>query len=115
MPELPAAREELQVREAALETLRNHLSEVLVQRERRRHLEGRQVRLAAVEVNAATLGDRHRTTDGVREFREDRRHLVCALEIELLAAVAQPVGIVDGLARSNAQQDVVRRASLRWR
>ena len=39
---------------------------------------------------------------------EDRGHLLGGLQEELIAGVAKALRVVDGLARADAQQDVVR-------
>ena len=51
---------------------------------------------------------RTRVGERVREVLEHRRHLLGGLQVELVAVVLQPIGVVDRLAGADAEQDVVR-------
>ena len=100
--ELPQARQPL------LESLARHLLEVLVQRRAWRHVEAGQVVDPLRDRDVAALGNPDRVRQRIGVVSEHRLHLLGGLEKELIAGVAQALGVVDGLARADAQQDVVR-------
>ena len=104
----PASRQLLQPRQPLREPLAHDVLEVVVEREARRHVEVRQVVDRARQVDVAALGDPHGVRQRVGEVLEDRRHLLAGLQVELVAVIVQPLGVVDRLAGADAQQDVVR-------
>ena len=88
---------------------RTTCSKYVVEREARRHVEVRQVvPVPDSSVDVAALGDAHRVRQRLGIVAEDRRHLLGRLQEELVAVVAQPLRVVDGLAGADAEQDVVR-------
>ena len=109
MPERSGRGELAQAREPFGEPEPHLVIEVLVQRVAVGHREVRQVVLGAAQVHVAAFGD----ADGVRQRvgklrAEDGGHLVVGLQVELIAVIAEPVLIVHGPPRADAQQDVVR-------
>ena len=98
----------LQAVQPLLEPLANDVLEVVVEREARRHVEVRQVIDGARQIDVAALGDPECVGHRLRKVSEDSRHLFCGLQVELITVVAQTIGVVHGLARADAQQDVVR-------
>ncbi len=104
----PAGRERPEARQPLGEAVVDDVLEVLVQREAGGHVEVRQMVLPLVELHRAPVGDAHGVGERLRELGEERRHLGRSLQEELIAVIAQPLGIVDRLAGADAQQDVVR-------
>ena len=82
--------------------------EILVERERRGHVEVRQVVRAFLERHVAPVGDPPRVRQGAGKVRERGRHLVGGLQEELARLVAQPLRIAERLTGADAQQDIVR-------
>ena len=82
--------------------------EVAVDGEAFGHAEGRQVVLPLRNRDVAALGNEQRVLQRVGDVLEDNAHLLGRLQEELIAVVAQALRIVDGLARADTEQDVVR-------
>ena len=70
-------------------------------------LEMRQVVVPELEVERAHFGDLYRVVHRVGVVGEQGAHLVLALEIELRAAEAQPVRVVDGLSHLDAHEHIL--------
>ena len=104
----PFAWSSFEARQPLLEPLANDVLEVVVQREAGRDVEVREVVDRAREIDVAALGDPDGVGERRREVPEHRRHLLGGLQVELVAVVPQPVGVVDRLAGADAEQDVVR-------
>ena len=105
----PAGRRNLlQTRQPLPEPLARDVLEVFVEREAGRHVEIRQVALAFADHHVAALGDADRARQRVGKLLEDFRHLLRGLEKELPGVVPEPFRIVEPLAGTDAQQDVVR-------
>ena len=103
-----ARHQGLQPRQPGREALAHHVLEVGVDGEAGRDVEVGQVVHARGEVDVDAIGDAHRVGQRVRELGEDLRHRLRRLQEELIAVIAQPVGVVHRLAGADAEQDVVR-------
>ena len=106
--EHPPRGEVLQPRESRREAVPHDMLEVLIEGEAGRHVEVGQLVLGTGQIDVAPLGDADRILQRFREVPEDLRHLLGRLQVELVAVVAQPLGVVDRLAGADAQQNVVR-------
>jgi len=95
------------LRHEPLEPGPGHFLEVLVQRLPLADLEVRQVNLLKIEGEVALLGDHHRVRDGLGAVRKELLHFVGRLEIEGVRGKTHAAGILHGLARLDAQQDLV--------
>ena len=98
----------LEPRHALGEAFASDVLEILVEREALRHAERRQMVLPFRNRDVATLGNEHRVAECLGVIFEDGRHLFGRLEKELISRVAEALGIVDGLAGADAEQNVVR-------
>ena len=103
-----ARHQGLQPRQPRREALAHHVLEVGVDGEAGRHVEVRQVVHARGQVDVDAIGDADGVGQRVRELGEDLRHLLRRLQEELIAVIAEAVGVVDRLAGADAEQDVVR-------
>ena len=63
--------------------------------------------VAEVEVKIALFGDLGGVGAGLRHHREQLVHLLGALEVELVGLELHPVGILNGLAGLDAEQDLL--------
>ena len=100
--QLPEARQPLR------KALACHVLEVLVEREAVRDAKRRQMVLALRDRDVAALGNAQRVRERLGEVLEDRRHLFGRLEEELVAGITQTLSVVDRLAGTDAEEDVVR-------
>jgi hypothetical protein len=89
-------------------SLARDVLEVLVDRKPCRDLEPREVVLTSGNLDVHPLGDPHRIGERFRVVLEDPGHLLGALQVELVAVIAQALLVVNGFAGADAQQDVVR-------
>ena len=56
----------------------------------------------------ASLSDPEGVGDSIRKVAEDGLYLLRRFQIELIAVVSKALGVLDGLARANAEQNIVR-------
>ena len=73
-----------------------------------RHLEFRQMILAEREFQIAALGDLAGVLDRLGIVGKQRRHLLGRTKVEALRLIAHAVFVVHGLARLDAEQNIVR-------
>ena len=96
------------VRITPLEALVTQLLEVSERGIAFRDIELRQVILAELEIHAAPLRDFYRVRKRLRVLREERRHFVRVLDVELLRFELHAGRVIDRLAHLNGHQDVLR-------
>ncbi len=106
-PELPRSRRGLEPLTPPGEALPDHPLEVVVERDAGGHLELGQLVHRLAEVDVAPLGNAHGVGHRVRNVGEHARHLLRRFQVELVAEVAQALGIVHRLAGPDAQQHVM--------
>ncbi len=91
---------------AVLEPVAGDLLEVAVDGEASRHVEGGKGRRAG-EREVAPLRHRQGVAQRLRVVGKDPRHLLGALQVELLGVKAEALRLLDLLAGADAEQDVV--------
>ncbi len=96
----------LQVRPACFKPLVDDFLEIGIGSETRRDLEGGE-RLRCFYAQVAALGDPHRVEQRLGYLPPELGHFVGGFEVELVAAIAHPVGVLHGLSRADAQQHIV--------
>ena len=81
--------------------------EILFKCEGRRHIKvGQMVRVCS-KVDIAPLRNSHSVRQGCWPISEHGSHLVAIFQIKLVPVIAKPVLVVDVLARSDTQQDIM--------
>ena len=95
------------VRIALGKALAAHPAEVIEGFRAVRGLEMRQMVVVELKFDVAALRDLRRVLEGLVQLREARAKLLLRLDVEFVGGELQAVGLVDGLAGLDAEQDVL--------
>src|SRR6266568_2637397 len=98
----PFRRQLAEPRQPHLESLPYDVLEIILEREAGWHVEVRKIVLLERQIDVAACRDPRRPRDRLGVVREDLEHLLGRLQIELVAVILQPLGVVDGFARADA-------------
>ncbi|MCG3774995.1 MAG: hypothetical protein JW395_1823 [Nitrospira sp.] len=96
-----------QARPTTFKALPGHVSKVRIRIKGRRDIKARERILHLIQLYLATLRDLPGAINRIFEFAEEGHHLVAGLQVELGVIPVHALGIVDGLARRDAHQDLV--------
>ena len=100
----------LEVCQPLLVAVADHFCKICIDGVSRRNDELRKRIVHFLQFDAAPFRDLDSLIENLRDLAEDAVHILTGFEIELIGVELHAVRFVDGLARLNAQQNVVRPA-----